>query len=220
MSEILSFTFNLPVADVRSFHDEDGKLWFVAKDICDAIGLDNVSAAVKRLDDRDVRVTQIDPKDGPKREMNVVSEPGLYELVIRSDKPAARPFVRWITNDVLPSLRATGTYSLPGRVANTPRRQTRWGWQPIRELVRAAGYSTRTFTSSANALVIDGVDTFTARNYDAWTYGGALPAESLVTRAERLLGTPRTELFTADVLLNYQNRGPGNHRRPGGNVEA
>src|SRR5574337_209923 len=219
MSEIISLTFNLPVATVRSFYDDGGQLWFVAKDVCAAISIENSRNATARLDPADVRVHPMDTNAGS-RDMTVVSEPGMYELVIRSDKPNARPFIRWITHEVLPSLRRTGTYTMPGRSANAERRRTRWGWQPIREIVRAAGYSTRTFTSSANALVIDGVGTFTARNYDTWTYGGCLPAESLVVRAERLLGRSRVELFTADVLASYRDRGPGNHRRAGGNPDA
>ena len=82
--------------------------WFVAKDICDALGLSNPSVALGSLDS-DERSKLFLGRQG---EANVISESGLYALVIRSNKPNARRFRKWITSEVLPSIRRTGKYEV------------------------------------------------------------------------------------------------------------
>jgi hypothetical protein len=144
--------------------------------------------------------------------MWTITEPGLYELVIRSDKPAARPFMRWLTHEVIPSIRKTGAYALPGRQL-TSAQKSRWGWQPIKEVVRKQGYGSRTFTAAANELELEGVDHFNEGNYVVYSYGNSLPTEGVITRAEKLLGVPREQLFTAEVLAAYPFRGPGRRNR-------
>jgi prophage antirepressor-like protein len=87
----------------------DGEPWFVAKDICEALTISDVSDAVGRLDD--------DEKDkgkthtlGGNQEVLVINESGLYSLVLTSRKPEAKKFKRWITSEVLPQIRKTGSY--------------------------------------------------------------------------------------------------------------
>jgi anti-repressor protein len=81
----------------------------VAKDVCDALGLENGRRAVQRLDaDEKAAVTQSDGRQ--RRRMNVVTEPGLYKLIFRSDKPEAKAFFRWVAHEVLPQIRCTGSY--------------------------------------------------------------------------------------------------------------
>lgn len=94
--------------------DLDGEPWFVAADVCAVLGIRDVSDAVGRLDDADRGQTPIrSVPGGQARLMWAVSEAGLYELIIRSDKPEARPFRRWVTSEVLPSIRRTGAYVSP-----------------------------------------------------------------------------------------------------------
>lgn len=88
----------------------DGEPWFVAKDVCDALDLSNPSVAVSALDDDERSKFNL----GRQGETNIVSEPGLYKLVMRSRKPEAKAFQRWVTHDVLPSIRRTGAYEAPG----------------------------------------------------------------------------------------------------------
>ncbi|TDL99592.1 MAG: phage antirepressor [Flavobacteriaceae bacterium] len=92
-----------------------GEPWFVAKDICDVLGLENVTKAMYGLDD-DEKLTLPKVRAGQKREMNLVSESGLYALIIRSNKPIARKFRKWVTSEVLPSIRKYGTYSTDEKV--------------------------------------------------------------------------------------------------------
>ena len=85
--------------------------WFVAKDVCDCLDLSNSRKALSRLEDDEKGVTSSDTLGG-KQEMATVNEYGLYSLVLSSRKPEAKEFKRWITHEVLPSLRKYGTYSL------------------------------------------------------------------------------------------------------------
>jgi len=92
-------------------------------------------------------------------------------------------------------------------------RVSRWGWQPIRRVVRERGLSSREFVEALNALPLPGVDLVTTANYAAWSYGGCLPQESLVTRATALLNVRPEALFDAAVLTALPNRGKG-RRQP------
>lgn len=91
--------------------ERDGDPWFVAKDVCDALGLSDTSKACERLD-YDEKGTNTIRTLGGMQEMTIVSEPGLYSLVLRSNKPEAKAFKRWITHDVIPSIRKTGAYQI------------------------------------------------------------------------------------------------------------
>lgn len=91
----------------------NGEPWFIAKDLCECLGLENISEALRGLDE-DEKITLSNPDGNPRagipHQMNVVSESGLYSLVIRSRKPEAKAFKRWVTHEVLPSIRKTGQY--------------------------------------------------------------------------------------------------------------
>lgn len=111
-NEIQKFDFKAAV--LRTLTDEEGEPWFVAKDVCDILGMSNPSMAVIALDKDEV--AQIDPKDylgsenRSNQAVNIVSEPGLYKLIMRSRKPEAKEFQRWVTHEVLPQIRKTGGY--------------------------------------------------------------------------------------------------------------
>lgn len=89
--------------------DVNGEPWFVAADICAALELNNTSMAVAGLDDDERGISEVDTRGG-KQSATVISESGLYSLVLRSRKPEAKQFKRWITHDVLPAIRKTGSY--------------------------------------------------------------------------------------------------------------
>ena len=92
---------------------KEGEPWFVAKDICEILGLDNPSMAVSRLDEDERGVSNVDTTEG-KREMLTVNESGLYALIFTSRKPEAKRFRKWVTGTVLPEIRKTGSYQGPG----------------------------------------------------------------------------------------------------------
>jgi len=90
----------------------NGEPWFVAKDVCDVLEISNNRDAISRLDDDEKGVATTDTLGG-NQEMVTVSESGLYSLVLTSRKPEAKVFKKWLTSEVLPSIRKTGSYSVP-----------------------------------------------------------------------------------------------------------
>ena len=107
----------------RIFHYNDqpfrtvqagGEAWFVAADICKTLGLAQVSRAVARLDDDEVRLLKVTHPQNPGRSVtvNAVNEAGLYQLILSGNKPEAKLFRRWVTSEVIPALRQTGYYQL------------------------------------------------------------------------------------------------------------
>lgn len=113
--------FNYQDKPVRTI-ERNGELWWVLKDVCSALGIvDHVSVS-RRLDDDEKGVGQILPLNGKggAQETTIINEPGLYNVILRSDKPEAKDFKRWVTHDVLPSIRRTGSYSV---LPQTPAQQ-------------------------------------------------------------------------------------------------
>jgi prophage antirepressor-like protein len=109
-STIVPFQFESK--EVRTIKDAEGNPWFVARDVCDILGLDNVTKAMLKVPDNHKGVNSIQTLGG-NQTVNVVDEPGLYRLILRSDKPQAEPFMEWVTSEVLPQIRKTGTYTMP-----------------------------------------------------------------------------------------------------------
>lgn len=91
--------------------DINGEPWFVLADLCTVLGLAAPGRVAARLDEG-VRRTHTLPTAGGPQQMTIVNESGMYEVVIRSDKPEAVKFRRWITSEVLPEIRKTGSYSV------------------------------------------------------------------------------------------------------------
>lgn len=95
--------------------DRDGSPWFVAADVCAALGYLNTSKALGDHLDADERSSALVPTPNAPLGVptNVISESGLYALVLRSRKPEARKFAKWVTSEVLPAIRKTGQYTAP-----------------------------------------------------------------------------------------------------------
>jgi len=111
MSALLSFQFEKSPLRVVMI---DEVPWFVANDLAAVLGYRMASDMTRNLDD-DERGTQIVRTPSGDQEMNIISESGLYAAVLKSRKPEARRFRKWVTADLLPTLRTTGRYEMPGR---------------------------------------------------------------------------------------------------------
>lgn len=98
---------------VRVHRDEAGATWWVAKDVCDILEIANSRDALARLDEDERGVVSTDTPTGGRQQSAAVNEPGLYSLILGSRKPEARAFKRWVTHEVLPQLRRTGSYYVP-----------------------------------------------------------------------------------------------------------
>lgn len=88
----------------------EGEPWFVAADVCRALGLGNSSQAIAKLDDDEKSGVIISDPHGREQVTRFISESGLYALVLSSRKPEAKAFKRWITHEVIPEIRKTGGY--------------------------------------------------------------------------------------------------------------
>lgn len=113
---LVPFAFGDSMVRVRM--DENGNPWWVAKDVCRILELGNVTEALRTLDE-DEKITLTNPEGNPRAgipcKMNMISESGLYALVFRSRKPEAKAFSKWVRTEVLPALRKTGRYEIPGQ---------------------------------------------------------------------------------------------------------
>ncbi|MCZ9312058.1 MAG: Bro-N domain-containing protein [Methanocorpusculum sp.] len=104
-------TFNFMGTDVRVVVKDD-EPWFVASDVCTALGISNNRDALRALDADEIGVGNSDTNCGM-RSVSIISEAGMYTLALRSRKPQAKPFRRWVTHEVLPTINRTGTYTKP-----------------------------------------------------------------------------------------------------------
>lgn len=106
----LQRVFNYQERQVRTI-TKDRDPWFVAKDVCDILDLGNVGQAISRLDDDEKNNITLNDGTPGNPNMAIVNEPGLYSLILTSRKPEAKAFKRWVTHEVLPAIRKTGSYS-------------------------------------------------------------------------------------------------------------
>lgn len=104
-------TFNFNAASLRTLTDENGDPWFVAKDVCDILGLENSRKATAGLDPDERNTVTISDGIPGNPNKTIIGEPGLYKLIMRSRKPEAKEFQRWVTHEVLPSIRKHGIYA-------------------------------------------------------------------------------------------------------------
>lgn len=108
-AEIQSFNFN--TASLRVLTDESGEPWFVTKDVCDILEISNNRDAISQLDDDEKNTVVISDGIPGNPNKTIISEPGLYKLIMRSRKPEAKEFQRWVTHEVLPTIRKHGIYA-------------------------------------------------------------------------------------------------------------
>ncbi|EHR60373.1 BRO-N domain-containing protein [Saccharomonospora cyanea] len=107
-------TFNFKGLDFRVI-ERGGDPWFVAKDVCDVLGIrsDTVRAVLDADEVAETNPNSIGVASGGRNPL-IINEPGLYSLILRSRKERAREFKRWVTHEVLPAIRQTENYVSPG----------------------------------------------------------------------------------------------------------
>lgn len=110
MNELQVFTYKN--SEVRTV-ERDGEPWFVLKDVCEVLALGSPHKVAERLDEDERNQIPVIDSIGRQQETTVINESGLYNVVLRSDKPEAKPFRKWVTSEVLPSIRKHGAYMTP-----------------------------------------------------------------------------------------------------------
>lgn len=140
---------------VRVVEDDNGEPWFVAKDVCKVLEIENVGNVLAALDeDEKITIHNSDgnPRAGIPHQYAFISESGLYALVFRSRKPEAKAFSKWVRSEVLPALRKTGRYEmskskkrsalpadLPDEARRIPPRMRQKIWQDAIQTARLDG---------------------------------------------------------------------------------
>lgn len=112
MNDLQTFTYQS--SEVRTVQ-RDGAPWFVLRDVCQVLGISKYRDTAERLDPDERGSVRVDTPGGP-QEMTAVNESGLYHVILRSDKPEAKPFRKWVTAEVLPAIRRHGLYATPDTV--------------------------------------------------------------------------------------------------------
>lgn len=110
MTDIVVHTFK--DQQVRTTIGPDGEPRFVLVDVCRALGMSNPTMVAQRLDEDALSTTEVIDSVGRTQSATTITEPGLYEVIFQSRKPEAKAFRRWVTGEVLPSIRKTGQYSI------------------------------------------------------------------------------------------------------------
>lgn len=142
MNSMVPFTFE--GSQVRIMTDETGNPWFNANDVCEVLGFGNPRQALEsHVDSDDVQKLDIIDSLGRTQQANHLNESGVYALIFGSTKEEAKRFKRWVTAEVLPTLRKTGQYEL--QQAKVYRRQASLEWQKVRH----DGKATRQFLTDA-----------------------------------------------------------------------
>lgn len=112
-NEIMPFGFDGALVRAVKINNDP---WFVASDVSSILGYRDAFNAVRHLDDDERGTRNVSTPSGI-QEMTIISESGLYSLIFTSRKPEAKAFRKWVTSEVLPSIRKTGSYALPSRAA-------------------------------------------------------------------------------------------------------
>ncbi|MDQ6958884.1 MAG: Bro-N domain-containing protein [Mariprofundaceae bacterium] len=144
MSNLQVVTNTFKNHPVRAFEDS-GTAWFVAKDISNALGYRDATSMTRMLDD-DERGTRLVSTPSGDQEMKTINESGMYHALIKSRKPEAKPFRKWVTSEVLPSIRKTGSYTMPSTTLTPASQRT------IQEQVAALAHENKAYAKYYSAL--------------------------------------------------------------------
>lgn len=157
MSNLINLTFE--TSNPIRIIDQNGEFWFVANDVCNILEHSNTSKALKSLDDDEKAKLEVSPKlnlalDNRIKEINIINESGLYALILRSRKAMEKgtvqhKFRKWVTSEVLPSIRKTGQYTAP-TVQSTE--LTDKDWTKLKRLVWLCERNFKMQTSANQAI--------------------------------------------------------------------
>ena len=143
MNGLQVFSYNS--SEVRTVM-RDGEPWFCLKDVCAVLGISKYRDVAARLDPDEREPVRVDTLGGT-QEMVFINESGLYSVILRSDKPEAKPFRKWVTSEVLPTIRKTGRYGLDDTKAalaeaklNNSRARVASAWMKISKENPVSGY--------------------------------------------------------------------------------
>lgn len=131
MNEITIFN-NPEFGDVRTIMI-DGEPWFVGKDVAESLGYERTADAIRKHVEEDDKLTRSFADSGQSRQMYIINESGLYSLIFGSKLESAKKFKKWVTSEVLPQLRKTGSYGIP-KLPQTPMELLELHYEAIKQV--------------------------------------------------------------------------------------
>lgn len=171
--------------------EQNGEVWWVLADVCRVLGVKNPTDVRKRLDEDERARFNL----GRQGEANIISESGLYKVILRSDKPEAKKFTRWVTHEVLPTIRRTGGYGQVDVTAIIMQTATAVCVEMVKQL-------TPLFERVIRAAAVPGYEVSSAQvtTTEAWraSYHPG-PRKKVVSRPPAASGQLRIETFPAEV---------------------
>jgi anti-repressor protein len=176
----------------------DGEPWFVAADVCAVLEIRNNRDALAGLDDDEKGVATTDTPGGS-QQVAVINEPGLYSLILRSRKPEAKAFKRWITHEVLPAIRKTGRYEVAAAAPAIP--------QTYADALQLAADQARQIEAQAVALAE------AAPAAEAWNYLASANGDYAVADAAKMLSRHPLITIGRDRLFTLMHREGWIYRR-------
>lgn len=183
----------------------DGDPWFIARDVCLVLGIANGRDAVSRLDADGVGTADVIDSMGRTQTAGTINEAGLYELIFQSRRPEARAFRRWVTSEVLPQIRRTGSFGAPSVELDLTNRKHV-------DLIVQAAHAQMVRAEDAEARVAELEPAAEAWNHLAQADGDYDVAEAAKVLARDLRITiGRDRLFTlmAEMGWTYRERSTG-----------
>ena len=190
MNEIVKLYKDTPVRII----EKDGEPWFVAKDVCNVLELANPRSSMALLDEDERGVHSMDTPSA-KQEMAIISEAGLYSLILRSRKPEAKAFKRWVTHEVLPSIRKTGAYLAPNL-----------SLEKLQKIIEAIGEQYKMLIES-NSVLRQQLE-YAAQFIPKTKYGSTSPANgqrrTTIRRGANVAGNGRLISFRNPDEVGYQ----------------
>lgn len=190
MNNLIEMSYN--GNEIRTI-DDNGQIWWVLSDVCKTLDISNPSKVASRLDEDE----RSNFKLGRQGKTIIINESGLYSVILRSDKPEAKPFRRWITHEVLPEIRRTGSYSL-----TDPQRKTKtWYGVPVLTSTDAAellGTSPSAARRKIANCLRNGLDFFVLSGYSLQLF--KFKNRDVSVMATHLL------LIRQDALMEYLNK--------------
>lgn len=219
MSNIIPFDYH--GQKVRVTGTKENPLWVLA-DVCKVLDISNPRNVATRLEDDEKGVRQIDTLGG-KQKVSVVTESGLYAVILRSDKPEAKPFRKWVTSEVLPSIRKTGSYSVKQdkpKKSTVPLASSNHMIEMLTRSWKAAGVDPKNIASMQTGLARDALAPYglcvpelpiaVERTYDATEMARnigvfsktKLPHAQAITAIIKMLDIPASETFITQTTAH------------------
>jgi prophage antirepressor-like protein len=193
MVELTVVPFKFESHEVRTVIVDGEPVW-VAKDVCEVLGLTNVKMALAKVNEKHLKSIRL-ISGGQTREMLAIDEAGLYRLILRSDKPQAEPFMEWVTSEVLPAIRKTGQYVAPQQPKHGQLALVQQDWQAAVEMAKIAGLTGNQAVLAADKLM---------RNMTGVSPLAQLETTHLICETQERNLTP-TEISSLDEIKGLAN---------------